>query len=144
LASAPSPGSACQKFAMPLKCDSISDVGKDSKAGCGMDIPSNVTGRNIPRFISYDRDLHPLEHHLFIVIAHEIDLETNSVEISIEELAAKAQMSPAKVWRHLPPLEAKGYIEIERKGKNKKDRHIFHIAGPAAPIVLNQAGPSAG
>jgi DNA-binding transcriptional ArsR family regulator len=109
-----------------------------------MNVPYGKDGRNIPRFVSFDLELDPLAHLLFVMIAHEIDLETNSAEISIEELATIMGVSAARVWRHLPALEAKGYIEIERRGKRKTDRHIFHIAGPAAPIVLNQVGPSSG
>jgi len=109
-----------------------------------MKMASGGSYRNIPTFVSLDPELHPLASHLFAILAFQIDLETNRVEMSIEELAVKARISPGEVQRHLPALEAKGYIEVERTGKGKKARHVFHIAGPAALIVLDQVGPSEG
>ena len=97
--------------------------------------------RRTPEFIIDDPDLHHLAKYLFIVVAQSVNLHTNRVQMTIEQLAKRAGYSISTVLRLLPTLEAKGLITVERAGKGTKIPNIYHLAGEAARMILN---PSAG
>ena len=99
--------------------------------------------RRTPEFITFDRDLHPFARLLFVVIAQSVNLYSNRIQMTVEHIAQKSELSPSSILRYLPALEAKGYISVERAGKGKKIPNVYHLAGEAARMICAKDAPVA-
>lgn len=98
--------------------------------------------RRIPQHITLEADLNPLAHHLFVVIAQLMNIRTNRLQITEQELAKAANMSPSSVRRYLVPLVEKGFIEVERAPQGTRIPATYRLAGDAARCILME--PSEG
>lgn len=95
--------------------------------------------RCIPQFVTEDRELYFVARHLFTVIAQAVNLNTNRVQMTIEELAERAGISVRSVIRYTSELEKKGHIRVERAARGSKIPNVYHLAGDAGRIVLRRA-----
>ena len=102
-------------------------------------LPLSPYYRRIPQFVIEDRDLPPLARYLFVVIAQAVNLNSNDVQMTIEELADKAGISARQVIRLGKKLEDKGYVRVERAARGSKIPNVYHLAGEAARIVLGRS-----
>ena len=52
-------------------------------------LPLSPYWRRIPQFVTEDRDLPPLARYLFVVIAQAVNVNSNRVQMTFEQLADK-------------------------------------------------------
>jgi hypothetical protein len=113
-----------------------------------MSAAETVYFRCIPDLVSYDRNLPFQARYLFVMIAHEVHLDTGRVQITTEHLADVSGVSVSTVLRYVPILEEHGYIRVTRAPKGSKIPNIYEIIGTAAEIVVRKGkaeeSPSSG
>jgi len=92
--------------------------------------------------IALNTDLSRDARFLHYILTYAINIDTNSGQITHEQLAEKASMCVRTVIRNIVVLEQAGLITVDRAPKGSKIPNIYHLAGEEAQITLRVGRPA--